>query len=102
MKTTDTARVALALTAAADDDTPSGTSASMSNTIGRTVTGISMMTVPATIGVKTRRNSDRRAARANWNSAETATSSASSPGPPASIAATDTAMKAPEVPISRM
>lgn len=35
--------------------------------MGITVTGISMITVPATVGVRIRRNSERRLARANWN-----------------------------------
>ena len=69
--------------------------------MGMSGTGISMITVPHTVGVSTRRSSDKRAERANWNRAETVTSVASSPGPPSAIAVTQTAMKAAEVPISR-
>ena len=67
-----------------------------------TVTAISMITVPATVGVMRRLSSDSREASRNWKSAEAATSVASMPGPPCASAATDTAMKAPDVPISRM
>ena len=69
--------------------------------IGMTVTGISMITVPATVGVKMRRNRDRRAASANWNREEITTRVASMAGPPCAIAAMQTEMKAPDVPISR-
>ena len=80
---------------------PSGTSANMSKMIGMTVTAISMITVPATVGVITRRTQDSRAASRNWNNAETNTSVASMPGPPSTSAVTETAMKAPDVPMSR-
>ena len=72
----------------------------MSNTIGITVTAISMITVPATVGVSILRSRDSRAASANWNSEEMTTRVASSAGPPYARAATHTAMNAPEVPIS--
>ena len=42
-----------------------GTSLSVSKTMGITVTAISMITVPATVGVSTRRNSESRAASTN-------------------------------------
>ena len=58
-----------------------------------------MMTVPATVGVRIRRNRESRAASANWKSDETTTSVASIAGPPSAIAVMQTAMKAPEVPI---
>ena len=67
-----------------------------------TVTAISMITVPATVGVMMRRSSDRCDASRNWKIAEVATSVASMPGPPSASAATATAMKAPDVPIRRM
>ena len=67
-----------------------------------TVTAISMMTVPATVGVMTRRSSDSRDEIRNWKSDDATIKVASSAGPPRSSAATDTAMKTPEVPISRM
>ena len=64
------------------------------------MTAMSMTTVPETTGVNTRRNIDRRAASTNWTSDETTTSEAIRDGPPASSAATQTAMNAPEVPIA--
>ena len=96
-----TAMVTAADTGAASGGAPSGTLSSMSKTIGMTVTAISMMTVPATDGVKMRRTRDRRAASANWKSDEMTTSVASRAGPPSAIAPIQTAMSAPEVPISR-
>ena len=74
----------------------------MSKTMGMTVTAISMITVPQTVGVKMRRRRARRAERANCTRAEAATSDASMPGPPSARAVTHTAMNAPEVPIIRM
>ena len=94
-----TSTVARALSGAARAGTPSGTSFSILKMMGITVTGISMMTVPATVGVRTRRNSERRAESTNWKSAEMTTRVASIAGPPSAIAATQTAMKAPEVPM---
>ena len=60
-----TARVARAVAGAAADDASSGTSISISNTRGITVAAISMITVPATVGVNMRRSSESRAASAN-------------------------------------
>ena len=65
------------------------------------VTEISIMTVPDTAGVISRRNRARRSERANWNSEEITTRVASNAGPPSTNAVTQTAIKAPEVPISR-
>ena len=96
-----TTTVSSALTGAANSGLPSGTAFSMPKMIGITVTGISMITVPATVGVRIRRKSESRAASANWNRAEATTSVASIAGPPLAIAATQIAMKAPEVPIAR-
>ena len=73
----------------------------MSKTMGITVTAISMITVPATVGVRIRRSSDRRFESANWNSEEMTTSVASIAGPPSASAVTQMAMKAPDVPIIR-
>ena len=92
--------VASALSGPARAGLPSGTCLSMSKMIGITVTGISISTVPATLGVRIRRNRESRAASANWNSAETTTRVASMAGPPLAIAATQIAMKAPEVPMA--
>ena len=72
----------------------------MSNTNGITVTAISISTVPATVGVRSRLKRESFAASRYWNSDDATTSVASSPGPPFTSAATHTAMKAPEVPIS--
>ncbi len=60
-----------------------------------------MITVPATVGVRIRRNSERRLAKANWNRDEIMTSVASMAGPPSAIAVMQIAMNAPEVPIKR-
>ena len=94
-------RVTPAVTGAAAGGVPSGTSDSIPNAIGMMVTAISMITVPETTGVRILRSSDSRADRANWNSDETTTRVASSAGPPSTSAATQTAMKAPEVPMMR-
>ena len=97
---TVTISVMSVLTGAAAGAVPSGTSVSMPNMIGMSVTGISMITVPHTVGVRMRRSSASRVASANWNSAEMTTSVARSPAPPSSSAVTLTAMKAADVPIS--
>ena len=94
-----TIRVVAVLAGAAARGVPSGTSASMPKMIGITVTAISMITVPATVGVMIRRSSESRSESRNWKSAEMATRVASSPGPPSTSAVTQTAMKAPEVPM---
>ena len=78
---------------------PSGTSAAVSNTIGITVTAISMITVPVTTGVNMRRSRERRAARMNWNNDDTIIRLAIVAGPPCTRAVTQTAMNAPEVPM---
>ena len=90
-----------ALAGALHDDFPSGEAATMSKTRGITVTAINITTVPATVGVSRRRNSESFAANRNWNNDEATTSVASRLGPPCSKAVTHTAMNAPEVPISR-
>ena len=96
-----TATAIRAHTGAAAAGVPFGTSPSILKMIGMTATGISMITVPATVGVKMRRNNDSRDASANWNREEMTTRVASMPGPPFAIAVMQTEMKAPEVPISR-
>ena len=60
-----TSTVTSALSGADKGGAPSGTSLSVSKTMGITVTAISMITVPATVGVSTRRNSENRAASTN-------------------------------------
>ena len=74
----------------------------MLKTIGITVAVISIITVPATTGVNIRRSSDSLAASRNWNSDETTMRLAISAGPPFTIAAMQTAKKAPEVLMIRM
>ena len=93
--------VTAALTGAAAAGVPSGTSVSRPKTIGMTVTGISMITVPATVGVMIRLSRESRAESANWNSDEITIRVASRAGPPCASAVTQTAMKAPEVPMRR-
>ena len=94
-----TSTVTTAVTGAAAAGLPSGTSESILKTTGITVTGISMITVPETVGVMIRRNSDSRADSTSWKSAAATTRVASSAGPPSAAAVMQTAMKAPELPI---
>ena len=94
-------RVAAALAGTPAEAGPSAASATMLKAMGMMVTEISMITVPATNGVMTLRSKDRCDARANWNSDETTTKVASSPGPPSASAVTDTAIKTPDVPMRR-
>ena len=98
----ETIRVTAALTGAAAAGVPRGTVVSMSKRIGMTVAAIRAITVPATTGVMMRRSMESLAASANWNTAEMTIRVASRPGPPSTSAATQTAMKAPEVPMMRM
>ena len=96
-----TSNVTSAHVGAAAAGAPSGTDWRPLSTIGTTVTGMSMITVPATVGVKIRRNSERRAARANWAREDITTRVASIAGPPSAIAVTQMAMNAPDVPMAR-
>ena len=89
--------VTAALSGAAYAGAPGGSSFSMSKRIGITVTGRSMITVPVTMGVRTRCSSESRAESAAWASAETTTRVASSPGPPRTRASAQTAMKIAEL-----
>ena len=84
---------------AAAGSVPSGTSVSVPNTIGMTVAAINIITVPETTGVNMRRSSESRAARRNWSSDDTTMRLAIVDGPPFNRAATQTAMKAPDVPM---
>ncbi len=68
--------------------------------MGMTVAAISMMTVPETTGVKIRRRTNSRAARANWNSEVTTIRLAMTAGPASTSAATQTPLNVPEVPIT--
>ena len=96
-----TTTVTKALNGAANAGEPSGTCLSISKMMGITVTGISMITVPATAGVRIRRSSDRWDDRMNWKNDDTSTRVASIAGPPWTSAVTQTAIKAPEVPMRR-
>ena len=78
----------------------SGTRVSMAYPIGITVTATSAMSVPDTTGVMIRLRSASRAARANWQRAETTTSVPRSAGPPAASARTATPTEAPDAPIT--
>ena len=101
MTTTVMAIVVRAVSGAAAGAAPSGATKSRSKPMGMTVTAISMITVPATVGVMKRRSSERREEIRNWKSDEATIRVASSAGPPSCSAATETAMKTPEVPINR-
>ena len=94
--------MAAALTGAAAAGAPGGVFASMPKMMGMTATAISMMTVPPTMGVMTRRSHESRQASRNWNSADAMTSVASRGGPPLTRAVTHTAVKVPDVPIKRI
>ena len=83
----------------APGSTPAGTPASRSVVMGNTLTASSMITVPPTVGVIRRRNSDSRAENRNCTSDEMITSVASSGRPPAATAAIETPMNAPDVPM---
>ena len=87
---------------AAIGDASSGTSLSVSNMMGITATAISMITVPETTGVKIRRSQDRREASRNWKRDEMTIRLAIVAGPPSTSAVTQTAMNAPEVPMTSM
>ena len=87
---------------AAIGDAFSGTSLSVSNMMGITATAISMITVPETTGVKIRRSQDRREASRNWKRDEMTIRLAIVAGPPSTSAVTQTAMNAPEVPMTSM
>ena len=95
------AKVVTAHAGAARSGVPAGACVIMSKVIGMMVTEISMMTVPATAGVISRRNRARRSESVNWNSDDSTTRVASMAGPPSASAVTDTAINAPEVPMSR-
>ena len=96
-----TSAVTRAESGAASSGVSGGTCDSMPKTMGITVTGISMITVPETVGVRIRRSSDNRHAIRNWKRDEITTRVASMAGPPWAMAATQIAMKAPEVPMTR-
>ena len=97
-----TASVAAAAIGAPQADAPTGASRNVSNMIGMMGTGISIITVPSATGVNTRLRRDSRHATANWISDEAAIKLAIIAGPPDAIAAAQTAMNAPDVPIIRL
>ena len=89
-----------ALSGAANAGVSAGTALSRSKTAGMTVTGISMTTVPETDGVSTRWKSDNWAESRIGTNDAIRTRIAISAGPPSATAVTQTAMKAPEAPIT--
>ena len=89
-----------ALSGAANVGVSAGTALSRSKTAGMTVTGISMTTVPETVGVRMRWNSDNRAESRIGTNDATSTRIAISAGPPSATAVMQTAMKAPDAPIT--
>ena len=95
-----TRTTASAHSGAADGGVSAGTALSRLKTAGMTVTGISMTTVPETDGVRTRWNSESRAARTRGTTEAINTRIAISAGPPSATAVMQTAMKAPEAPIT--
>ncbi len=95
-----TSTVASALNGEARSETPAGTSFRNPKMMGITVTGISMITVPATAGVRILRKSESLVESTNWNNEEITTKVASIAGPPSAIAVTQIAMNAPEVPMT--
>ena len=92
--------VTRALNGAARVEVPTGTSSRRPKTVGINVAGISMMTVPETVGVRSRRNSESRAESASGTSDATTTRVASNAGPPSATAVMLTATTAREVPIT--
>ena len=93
--------VTRAVSGAAGAGPPAGTSVSIPKTTGITVTGSSMTTVPTTVGVRIRRNSESLAESANWQSEAMMTRVASSAGPPRRSPGRRPRMKAPELPPTR-
>ena len=67
---------------------------------GASVTGISMMMVLDTVGVISRRRVDRRRAILNCANEDSMTRVARSAGPPSTSAVIETAMNAPEGPMT--
>ena len=100
MSATTASIVTAAIAGAAAGEALSGTRVSMAKPIGITVTETSASRVPETSGVMMRRSSARRAANANWQSADATTSVPSSAGPPVTRASTATPMEAPDIPIT--
>ena len=97
-----TSTVAAAVDGAANPGTPSGMSVRRPKTTGSTVAGMSMFTVPTMVGVRNRRNSERRADMASGSRDDTMTRTANTPGPPSVRAVTQIPMKAAAGPVVRM
>ena len=89
---TAAANVTAAQRGAAAGEAPATGSFTIRKTIGITVTGRSMITVPVTTGVRMRCRRARRSEKAACTSPVATTSVASSDGPPSTRAATQTAM----------
>ena len=95
-------RAAPAVTGAARGSANSGTSVILRSISGARLTGINRRTVPATVGVNTRRNAAIFQPRPNCTSDDMTIRVASNAGPPASSALTLTGRKADVLPITRM
>ena len=85
---------------AASVGVPAGTSFSSPKADGISVAGISMMTVPETVGVRILRNSVSRKESASGTSDAMSTRVASSESPPSATAVTPTPTTASDVPIT--
>ena len=99
---TTTPSVTMPVTGAAASGAPAGASVSLSKMIGARLTGTSMSTVPATVGVNTRRNMAIFAPRKNCTIDDMTMSVASSAGPPSMIAVMLIGRKAAVLPMTRM
>ena len=95
-----TSRATAAHNGAASADAPAGTSVNSPKADGISVAGISMMTVPETVGVRILRKSVSRNERASGTADATSTKVASSERPPSATAVTPTPTTASEVPIT--
>ena len=95
-------KVTAALMEPPKGETPSGTLVKRPKLIGMTTTEMSMITVPATVGVIIRRNRESLVERINWKRDEITTRVASMAGPPCLMAEIEAAVKVPEVPMRRI
>ncbi len=96
------ARVTSAVTGAAVSDAWTGTSSIFLKTMGARLTGISISTVPATVGVNTRRSNAIFAPSTNCTKEDMTINVASSAGPPSASAVTLIGRKAVVLPMMRM
>ena len=92
VRTTETTRVTPAISGPAVVGALSGRSWSVSNAIGNTLTAISIVTVPETVGVMIRLSVGNHRAWAIWTRLQTISRLANVAGPSAEIVATMIAM----------